>query len=375
MTRRSMLQFNATQTSFYRFLALSVLSLVVACAGSAQHAGGAMGHGSARPHFMGPVGAHMAGPAAHSQHLYYQPPFRGARPAPRNFARPTFGGNVFHTAGSRASFVNPSRFRRNRFFYANNFGIPTNGFFPYAYGFFPWWGWDDSDSGYNNRCNGYDAACEAGPADAPGDANYVGSNYAGSSYGVSYIDGGESYQRPLITVYLRDGSGYGALDYWVSGGMLHIETTYGVHKSFPMEEVDLERTGKENAQQGVNFTFHTAPMISDPGSVLAPESYAPPCPDGSSVSARKSEQSSTKANQAFGALGETSAKGFAVTSVRANSPAAQAGLQVGDVVVRIDCQPIRNSQDLESAFAGSPGGVWVSYLIQGSWLTDKHISR
>jgi hypothetical protein len=30
---------------------------------------------------------------------------------------------------------------------------------------------------------------------------------------------------------------------------------------------------------------------------------------------------------------------------------------------------------MEGVVAGSNGPVWISYLIQGTWLTDKKVSR
>jgi S1-C subfamily serine protease len=139
--------------------------------------------------------------------------------------------------------------------------------------------------------------------------------------------------------------------------------------------VDLERTGKENAQRGVSFTFYDYPMISDPGPVLAPDSYAPPCPAVSSQARQGQSTSPGNGQEWFGATGSASDKGLAVSSVRGGSPAEQLGLQAGDVVVRVDCRPIRNAQDVDSALAGSSGTVWVSYLIQGAWMTDKKIVR
>jgi serine protease DegQ len=77
----------------------------------------------------------------------------------------------------------------------------------------------------------------------------------------------------------------------------------------------------------------------------------------------------------FGATGTASEKGLVVSTVQPGSSAAQAGLQAGDVVVRVDCQPIHQAADMENAFAGADGPVWVSYLIQGAWLTDKKVTR
>jgi len=359
MTRPFSLSLTISRFAWSRLIAGVLVSFCGAFSASAQHAG-AMGHGAAGPRFSAPPAMHMPAPGARrSQHLSYLPPFRGGRPAPPNFSRSSF---------SRSHFISPTRFRHRRFLFASNFGFfPPYGFSPFGYGFYPWWGWD-WDSGGVNGCNSYDGTCDYGPTQPPSESGDSETPYSASD---------NSVRRPMIVIYLRDGSGYGALDYWLASGVLHIETTYGEHKSFPLEQVDLERTGKENALRGVSFTFASAPMISDPGPVLAPESYAPACPS-TSTNANTSgvpEESADGASSSFGATGSSSAKGFAVASVRADSLAAAAGLQSGDIIVRLDCRSIRNSEDLESAFAASKGTIWVSYLIQGPWLTDKKVAR
>jgi S1-C subfamily serine protease len=120
-------------------------------------------------------------------------------------------------------------------------------------------------------------------------------------------------------------------------------------------------------------------MISDPAPVLAPDSYAPACPSGSSALQAADSRSTTFSGETngewFGLSGNTSEKGFKVSSVRVGSPAAELGLQAGDVLVRVNCRPVHNLQDLESAFASSTGTVWISYLIQSSWLIDRRVFR
>jgi hypothetical protein len=256
--------------------------------------------------------------------------------------------------------MNRRSFHNNGFTFHSSFGFPRKRFVYWGYGYWPFWGWDSSDW---NDCNSFGGNCDRDPGPY-----------------TSYIESSDDSDRPMITVFLRDGSSYGALDYWVTNGVLHIETTYGAHKTFPVSDVDLERTGKENAEHGINFTFHTLPMVSDPGPVLAPDSYAPACPAISAASqkgnaAGPSSGSSANAGNWFGAVGNASQKGLAITSVRVGSPAAEAGLQAGDVVVRVDCRPIRTAEDMEGAFAASSGTAWVSYLIQGSWMTDKKVVR
>jgi hypothetical protein len=339
--------------SVFRRSAFVILFAAILVAGvspvvtSAQR-GAVMGPQARAPRFMPPIAiAGRAAPVHRSQHLTYLPAMRRPMPVLR---RGPQGQTHFISTKNR-------HFPRHDFRFNSGFGIPANGFFTPVIAYWPWWGWDSS---VQNSCRSYD---ENGNCYDQQD----------SSDGPS--ESSRDAQRPMIIVYLRDGSGYGALDYWVTNGMLHIATTYGAQKIFPMEQVDLERTGKENARRGVSFTFYDYPMISDPGPVLAPDSYAPPCPAVSSRARQGQSTSPGNGQEWFGATGSTSDKGLAVSSVRGGSPAEQLGLQAGDVVVRVDCRPIRNAQDVDSAFAGSSGTVWVSYLIQGAWMTDKKIVR
>jgi serine protease Do len=54
-------------------------------------------------------------------------------------------------------------------------------------------------------------------------------------------------------------------------------------------------------------------------------------------------------------FGAASGKGLLVRSVAANSPAAQAGMQAGDVVVRADSKPVASTSDWSKAIKNSHG--------------------
>jgi opacity protein-like surface antigen len=76
----------------------------------------------------------------------------------------------------------------------------------------------------------------------------------------------------------------------------------------------------------------------------------------------------------LGVFGYPADNGFAVTSVRDGSPAAQAGIEPDDIVTAIDARPMHTSGDIESAIATSQTGtVRVSFLIKGAWLTEKDV--
>jgi S1-C subfamily serine protease len=60
-------------------------------------------------------------------------------------------------------------------------------------------------------------------------------------------------------------------------------------------------------------------------------------------------------NQLAQFFGAATGKGLLVRNVVANSPAAQAGMQVGDVVVRADAKPVASSGDWSKAIKNSHG--------------------
>ena len=65
--------------------------------------------------------------------------------------------------------------------------------------------------------------------------------------------------KPMVILFLNDGSSYGVTDYWLANGELHYVTTYGGENKIPVEELDLQRTVDANATRGVNFTLYNEP--------------------------------------------------------------------------------------------------------------------
>jgi len=324
-----------------KFLVRIVSTLALALApqlACAQH-GSAGGHFGGGAHFTGgAVGGKLTGPHTTNSHLTYIPGTVSRRP--------------LHNQGSSWGFFTTDRrfghHPRGRTFRMHRFHN-----FPGAFGFWPY-GWastwePDCDSNWRWDCD------------------------MGEDSSANYSESSEIESRPMIVVYLRDGTGYGALDYWLSNGMLHLETTHGSEKFFPMDQVDMQRTVNENAARGVYFVLRNSPLPSDPGSVFAPDSYAPPC--GSALEQTSTSPLVLTANSGtgslFGANGITGVNGLTVKSVRAGSPAARVGIQPDDVVLRVDCHQVRSVEDIESAVANANGTVWVAYLVKGAWLTEK----
>jgi hypothetical protein len=178
----------------------------------------------------------------------------------------------------------------------------------------------------------------------------------------------------VLVIYLRDGSGYGVSDYWIADGMLHFVTTYDSEKSVVLADVDWQRTVDDNAARGVYFNLSYAPSKQR----LTP-TIAPTCPGPSiqKIGFGGSGPSRPTGGGEVGLLGAVVSavgQGVKVTFVRAGSPAARAGINPGDVVLRIDCQEVHNGDDIESAIAANTSGtLWVNYLIKGAWLSEQQI--
>src|ERR1700693_1224577 len=113
------------------------------------------------------------------------------------------------------------------------------------------------------------------------DSGYYGAPYGNvqGQEGIEAQESGPAYDRegafnPVI-FYLRDGTGYGATDYWLADGILHFVTTYGSEKSVGLDQLDVQRTVDENATRGVFIVLGSSPWRS-PKPML--ESIAPTCP-------------------------------------------------------------------------------------------------
>jgi hypothetical protein len=81
---------------------------------------------------------------------------------------------------------------------------------------------------------------------------------------------------PATLIYLKDGTSYGAMSYWLDAGQLHYITNYGGEATVDMGQLDLQRTVDENARIGVDFTLRPAAPApagppSTPDSQVAPQ--------------------------------------------------------------------------------------------------------
>lgn len=267
-------------------------------------------------------------------------------------------GNVFV---AHRGFHQRGRFFGSRFFPgASGFGffdLPFGwggGWYPYCgdYGFYPYYDCP-TDSTYSQQ-------------DPGENANQSQNSVAGDSFADS------SSSRPMVVFVTKDGTTYGASDYWQQDGMVHLASTSGGEKTFPIADLDAKQTAEVNAARGVYFTLYPEAMAST-GAELAASTYTAPACSGNDASTPPSTASLHSEVQ-FGVAGDETSRGLRVTSVTANSLAVQAGIQPGDVITRIGCSDVHSLAELNAATATNGGEtIWVSYLIQSNWLSEKPV--
>jgi len=83
---------------------------------------------------------------------------------------------------------------------------------------------------------------------------------------------------PATTIWLKDGTSYEVMSYWLDAGKLHYITNYGGETSIDMSQLDLQRTVDENALRGANFTLRPAPATPAAAPNAAPAPDATPTP-------------------------------------------------------------------------------------------------
>ncbi len=229
--------------------------------------------------------------------IWQESPSRGAATsapsASNRFARPPVGQTLRPQPPHRIFF--PPRPVPIIFY-------PAFGFFGGGFGCNPFWGWS-FDSAFG--CGGFGYGSGFGYGGYFGSGYGYGGNYSlGSTY-PSDFDSGDSTEfnvskweeppadnsgaadqgnsdsaagaavtaapPPATLIYLKDGSSYEVMSYWLDAGKLHYITNYGGENSLDMSQLDLQRTVDENAQRGATFTLRPAPAATAP-----PVSSAPP---------------------------------------------------------------------------------------------------
>jgi len=252
-------------------------------------------------------GAVLRTPAAVARplppHRIFLPP--GVYGPAFGFFGPAYGLGYFGNGFGCDPFLG---FGFNQGFGCGGFGYGYGGGFGYGgyYGF-GYGGYFGSGIGYNFG-PGYDGSSDQGPVVFSGDA--AGDDTGYGPYGSrnpslensnapangddSSTDAGAgtavtaapSAPAPsATTIYLKDGTSYEVMSYWLDAGKLHYITNYGGETSIDISQLDLQRTVDENAQRGGNFTLRPAPATpaaaapaAQPDSAPAPDATPSPAP-------------------------------------------------------------------------------------------------
>lgn len=92
----------------------------------------------------------------------------------------------------------------------------------------------------------------------PARLSMVGDAATASDHGeVLRVDSRDHNPEHFTPLILKGGGGYLARDYWVEAGVLHLVTTAGEHKIFPVSELDLEETVRLNRERNTDFVLRT----------------------------------------------------------------------------------------------------------------------
>ena len=228
--------------------------------GGGGHMGGGGGHMGGGGGHMGGGGGHMGGGGGHMGGGHFSSGGHGA--SPRGFAPRTAPTTIRRPRGSPppvgAGIRNP-RFQQHptRFVHRRVFGARSRRF---RRGFnSSWWPyWCPSYWGWGFNCYtwpylgyGYGFGTDL-PNDDPGAQSIPSYAYPGYRY--------EEDRRDLTELYLKDGTVYDVIDYWLEDGKIHFRTREGsVEQVLGVDELDLQTTVDVNTRRGFRFVLRNEP--------------------------------------------------------------------------------------------------------------------
>jgi hypothetical protein len=116
---------------------------------------------------------------------------------------------------------------------------------------------------------GYDADAGAGDGSYSGDdsaaevpsvdEDQVTNTWVDPPAPAAHAPQGVAVEKSGAVLCLKNGSVYAVTNYWVAGGKVHYETSYGGGNSVELGELDFQRSVDANAARGVDFTLRPAP--------------------------------------------------------------------------------------------------------------------
>jgi hypothetical protein len=233
-------------------------------------------------------------------HQIWQDSSSGARSSALSAAPASGSGRAFFGQSSPSFVTHPTPPHRvfgpvysPPYFYGSAYG-----FYPGYYGAglcSPYWGFDPGfgcgglgfgygfgygfGSGYPGYFGfGYDGSYSVGATTSPSVYENDTPDDSANSYAPAPeqgTDGSSATTAPAppaaTLIYLKDGTSYEAMSYWLDTGKLHYITNYGGETSVDMSQLDLQRTVDENHRLGIDFTLRpSAP--APPQSESTPDS-------------------------------------------------------------------------------------------------------
>ena len=176
----------------------------------------------------------------------------------------------------------------NQGFGCNGFGYGYSGYYGPGYGYNYAPGYDSSysvgqssaDSSSDASSDGYGAYSGTNPSlqDSNAAPNDATPNDGDAATSVNAAPGATAAPTPPTTIYMKDGSSYQVMSYWLDAGKLHYITNYGGESSIDMSQLDLQRTVDENAAHGGSFTLLPAPATDAAPAQPAPDATPAPAP-------------------------------------------------------------------------------------------------
>jgi hypothetical protein len=79
-----------------------------------------------------------------------------------------------------------------------------------------------------------------------------------------------SAEKFETVLYLKDGTVYAVINYWLADGKLVYQTNYGGENSIDLDQIEMQKTVDVNASRGVNFTLRPKPLGNDQNPAATP---------------------------------------------------------------------------------------------------------
>jgi membrane-associated protease RseP (regulator of RpoE activity) len=195
----------------------------------------------------------------------------------------------------------------------------------------------------------------------------VGGDHLTGSVNIPSVGGGSASQNSFAAAF-GGGVQWKVTPHWaVRGSADYVLTRHNILNLIPGVSASVQTQNNFHASVGIVFLVGGMSESSRHVHESKPQ-----------VVSRRSNLSETceavSDAPILGVSGCTTSNGLKITSVQLGSPGAQAGINVGDVVVKIDGRPVQSGRDIELAIAASQTGtISVRFMIKGMWMAEHEV--